>query len=412
MRWAAASLKCVIFLFLDRLSERQRDDADYHRAGGDQAPRGVSLGEQSRSHGGPDQDGDLPRGGHVADRGEDECHKDQDVGERAEDGHPDYLRLVGAPQDTGLLSAGHRDRDQQQRHDEDRGPALQEGWDQERADRLLVPDGVRRDKHAGQKTVDDAGPETRTETPRFARQHEDAGCDQTYPDKHEQRRPLTEQNDGRRCREQRPCATGQRIDEREISDRVSPLQQNKVAEMQNTAPYHEKELHGAQMRRADEHDDDRERDADHKRAESEEPDEDSTPVPDPLGEQVPGRMKDGRRQNQRQREEGHGIVALPVAAEVPETKITFKPLTPTYVPYLSPVPNCTKPTQATRTNPVSISIMITPLWSVPTGIYHVLAGTCWASRFQHVSLLFPLIAALGLRRHAGRSGLQNRPWAA
>src|SRR5215207_10633654 len=228
MRWAAASLKCVIFLFLDRLSERQRDDADYHRAGGDQAPRGVSLGEQSRSQGGPDQDGDLPRGGHVADRGEDECHKDQDVGERAEDGHPDYLRLVGAPQDTGLLSAGHRDRGQQQRGDEDRGPALQEGWDQERADRLLVPDSVRRNKHASQKTVEYAGPETRTETPRFARQHEDTRRDQTYPDEDDHRRPLIEQHDGRRRREQGSRATGQRIDQREVPDRVSSLQQDEV----------------------------------------------------------------------------------------------------------------------------------------------------------------------------------------
>src|SRR5215207_1180367 len=305
MRWAAASLKCVIFLFLDRLSERQRDDADYHRAGGDQAPRRVSLGEQSCSHGGPDEDGDLPRGGHVADRGEDERHEDQDVGERAEDGYPDYLRLVGTPQDTGLLSAGHRDRGEQQRHDEDRGPALQEGWDQERADRLLVPDGVRRDEHSGQKTVDDAGPQACTKVPRFARQYEDAGRDQSYPDEDEERRPLTERHDGRRGREQRPGAAGQRIDDREIPHRVSPLQQNKVPEMQNTAPEHEKELHGSQMGRTHEHNNDREWGVDHKRAETEEPDEDSTPVPHPLGEQVPGRMKDGRRQNQRQREESH-----------------------------------------------------------------------------------------------------------
>src|SRR5215204_3274414 len=182
MRWAAASLKCVIFLFLDRLSERQRDDTDDHRAGGDQAPRGVPLGEQSRTHGGSDKDGDLPRGGHVADRGEGESHEDQDVGERAEDGYPDYLRLVGTPQGTSLLSAAHRDRGQQQRHNEDRSPALQEGWDQERADRLLVPYGVRGDKHSSQKTVDDAGPQSCTQTPRFARQHEDAGRNQSYPE--------------------------------------------------------------------------------------------------------------------------------------------------------------------------------------------------------------------------------------
>src|SRR5215210_3864013 len=92
-----------------RLSERQRDDADYHRTGGDQAPRGVSLGEQSRSHGGPDEDGDLPRGGHVADRGEDEGREDQDVGERAEDGYPEDLGLVGTPQGAGLFSAAYRD---------------------------------------------------------------------------------------------------------------------------------------------------------------------------------------------------------------------------------------------------------------------------------------------------------------
>src|SRR5215213_10551922 len=110
MRWAAASLKCVIFLFLDRLSERQRDDADYHRARGDQAPRGVSFREQPRSHGGPDEDGDLPRAGHVADRGEDEGREDQDVGERAEDGHPEYLGLVDAPEGTGLFTATNPDR--------------------------------------------------------------------------------------------------------------------------------------------------------------------------------------------------------------------------------------------------------------------------------------------------------------
>src|SRR5918994_4586277 len=103
MRWAAASLKCVIFLILDRLSERQRDDADYHRAGGDQAPRGVSLGEQSRTHGSPDEDRDLPRGGHVADRGEDESREDQDVGERSENGYSEDLGLACAPQRTGLL---------------------------------------------------------------------------------------------------------------------------------------------------------------------------------------------------------------------------------------------------------------------------------------------------------------------
>jgi hypothetical protein len=59
------------------------------------------------------------------------------------------------------------------------------------------------------------------------------------------------------------------------------------------------------MGRADEHYDDRERGVDHKRAKSEEPDEGRTPVPDPLGEQVPGRMKDSRHQNQRQREKSH-----------------------------------------------------------------------------------------------------------
>ena len=77
-------------------SERQRDNPDDHRAGGDQAPRGVSLGEQARAHDGPDQDGDLTRGGHVAHRGEDEGGEDQDVGERAEDSHPEDLGLVGA----------------------------------------------------------------------------------------------------------------------------------------------------------------------------------------------------------------------------------------------------------------------------------------------------------------------------
>src|SRR5918994_5937597 len=259
MRWAAASLKCVIFLFLDRLSERQRDDADYHRAGGDQAPRGVPLGEQPRSHGGPDENGDLPRGGHVADRGKDEGHEHQYVGERAEDGHPEDLGLVGAPQGTSLFPAGHRDRGQQQRHDEDRGPALQEGWDQKRADRLLVPYGVRRDKHAGQKAVDDAGPQACTQAPRFARQHEDAGRDQTYPDKDKYRRPLTEQNDGRRCRKQRPRAASQWIDERKVPHRVSTLQEKEISEMQNAASEHKEELHGSKMGRADKHYDDRER---------------------------------------------------------------------------------------------------------------------------------------------------------
>src|SRR5215213_5516751 len=286
-------------------AERQRDDADYHRAGGDQAPRGVPLGEQACPHGGPDEDGDLPRGANVADRGEDQCHEDQDVGEWAEDGHPEDLGLVGAPQGAGLFTAAHRDGGQQQRHDEDRGPTLQEGWDQERADRLLVPYSVRRDKHAGKKTVDDAGPETRTETSRLARQHEDAGRDQSYPDEDECRRPLAEQYDGRSCGEQRPGAAGQWIDDREVPHRVSSLQQNEIPEVQNTAPKHKEVLYGSQMRRAHEHDDDRERGVDHKRAESKEPDEDSAPVSYPLGQQVPGRMKDGRRQNQHQREESH-----------------------------------------------------------------------------------------------------------
>src|SRR5215216_869273 len=324
MRWAAASLKCVIFRFLDRLSERQRDDTDYHRACGDQTPRGVPLGEQPRTHGGPDEDRDLPRGRHVAHGGKHECHEDQDVGERAEDGNPEDLRLVGTPQGTSLLSAAHRNRGQQQRHDEDRGPALQEGWDQERADRLLVPDGVRRDKHPGQKTVDDAGPQSCTQTPRFARQHEDAGRDQSYPDIDEQRRPLTEQYYGRRCREQRPGSAGQWIDDREVPHRVSPLQQNEVPEMQNAAPEHEKELHGSQMGRAREHYYDRERRVDPKREKTEKPDEDRTPVPNPLGQQVPGRMKDGSRQNQRKREKSHEINA-PLIAIIAFQLISTRP---------------------------------------------------------------------------------------
>src|SRR5215204_152195 len=59
------------------------------------------------------------------------------------------------------------------------------------------------------------------------------------------------------------------------------------------------------MGRTPEHYYDRERGVDHKRAETEEPDEYRPPVSDPLGQQVPGCMKDGSRQNQRQCEESH-----------------------------------------------------------------------------------------------------------
>src|ERR671920_1303652 len=75
-------------------SERQRDNPDDHRAGGDQAPRGVTLGEQARAHDGPDQDGDLTRGGHVAHGGENKGGVEQDVGEGAGDGYPEDLRAV------------------------------------------------------------------------------------------------------------------------------------------------------------------------------------------------------------------------------------------------------------------------------------------------------------------------------
>ena len=56
--------------------------------------------------------------------------------------------------------------------------------------------------------------------------------------------------------------------------RVSPLQQDEVPEMQNTAPEHKEVLYGSQMWRANEHDDDRKWRVEHERAETEEPDED------------------------------------------------------------------------------------------------------------------------------------------
>src|SRR5688500_19173258 len=79
--------------------------------------------------------------------------------------------------------------------------------------------------------------------------------------------------------------------------------------MQNATPEHEKILHGSQMGLAHEHDADRERGVDYKRAKPEEPDEDRPPGSDPLGQQGPGRMKDRRRQHQRQREKSHEINA-------------------------------------------------------------------------------------------------------
>src|SRR5829696_701414 len=77
--------------------------------------------------------------------------------------------------------------------------------------------------------------------------------------------------------------------------------------MQNAAPEHENELHDPKMGLAHEHDDDRERGVEHERAQTEEPDEDRPPVSNPLGEQVPGRMKYGRHQHESQREESHEI---------------------------------------------------------------------------------------------------------
>src|SRR5215212_7911768 len=247
------------------LPERECYDPDDHGSGGDQAPRGVSFREQSRSHGGPDEDGDLTRRSHVAHGREDERRQDENVGERAQDGHPDDLGLIVAPEGHDLLPIGHRERGQQERGDYGRCPALQKGWDEERAHRLLVPDGVRRDKHAGHETVEDAGSESGPKARPFARQHEDAGRDEGYAEDDEQRWPLAEQNDGRSRREQGPGAARQRIDEREVPYRVPPLQKHEVPEMQDTAPEHEQELRGSQMRRDHEHHDGRERRVDQHR---------------------------------------------------------------------------------------------------------------------------------------------------
>lgn len=48
---------------------------------------------------------------------------------------------------------------------------------------------------------------------------------------------------------------------------------------------------------------------DEERADAEEPDEDRSSVPDPLGEQVPGRVEDGGSQYQYKRKESHEIAA-------------------------------------------------------------------------------------------------------
>jgi hypothetical protein len=79
--------------------------------------------------------------------------------------------------------------------------------------------------------------------------------------------------------------------------------------MQNAAPEHKEILYGSKLRRTHEHDDDRERGVDQKRAEPEEPDEGRPPVPDPLGQQVPGRMEDSRHQHQHEREKSHQVNA-------------------------------------------------------------------------------------------------------
>src|SRR5262245_18320127 len=77
--------------------------AQHHRAGGDDAAAGVPFREEARAEDDAEQDADYARGGDVADRRDEKCGQDQDVGERAEDGddeRPARIRgtLIHEPQ--------------------------------------------------------------------------------------------------------------------------------------------------------------------------------------------------------------------------------------------------------------------------------------------------------------------------
>ena len=134
--------------------------------------------------------------------------------------------------------------------------------------------------------------------------------------------PLAEQDDSGGCREQGSRAPREGIDEREVPDRVSPLQEDEVPQVQHAAPEHEDERLGSEIGSLEENHDDRERRVYQHREKAEEPDEDRAPVSGALGEKVPGRVKGCRRQHQDQREHGHKVALPPDPSRGSISRIT------------------------------------------------------------------------------------------
>jgi hypothetical protein len=176
---------------------------------------------------------------------------------------------------------------------------------------VLVPDGVGGDEGSCQEAVDHArSPTGLPGTPRLGGQQEDADRDEADAQQGDDSRPLAEQDDGGGGREQGSRAPREGVDEREVPDGVSSLQEDEVPEVQHAAPEHEDERLGSKIGPLQHHHDDGERRVDEHPEKAEEPHEGSAAVPDALGEKVPGRVKGGRRQYQDQREHGHEITLL------------------------------------------------------------------------------------------------------
>src|SRR5918997_4505461 len=94
---------------------------------------------------------------------------------------------------------------------------------------------------------------------RRARQQKDARHDKDNAAEGQQRRALPEERYRRRGGEQGPGAARERVDQGEIPHSVTPLQEQKVPEVQNAAAGHEQKLGGPQARSLQDQYRDRER---------------------------------------------------------------------------------------------------------------------------------------------------------
>ena len=246
-----------------------------------QPPPPVALAEHRRPQQRADEDARLARGRDRADRGASEREQDQHVGERAQ--HADARRPaevlprpLAPPQDPGR---------EHERDGQVRAPVVDDRRQLGRPDRVLVPQRVGRDRHAGEDREQHRL--ARAVLPPHEREHR--RDDDQRAGQRERARPLAEEGDRGRAGEQRAGAAGQRVDDREVAGRVAALQEREVERVQQAAPDHQPERHPAQVARVRRQRDHQHRDPDQGAERGAQPHEARAALR-ALGEEVPPRV--------------------------------------------------------------------------------------------------------------------------